>query len=201
MAAATPAAAPTLPHWQRGTLETLQQHAFDAAGRELSGVLAGRLDRDRGSVVVCEMIAVAAGAPGTGAAFDHAAWARVHRQLGRHPDLELVGWYVSRPGYGLFLTAAEVGMHQQYFPRPEHFALVIDSQAGRGGLFGLRGNHIELIDAGPIERRASPAPPARSPLRAWAALTGAGAALGLAAWVATGAPAATAVTQHTGHLF
>ena len=201
MAATTPAAAPTLPHWRRGTLETLHEHAFDGSGSELSGVLAGRFDPERSAAVVYELIVVGAHAAGTGAAFGHGAWAHIHRQLSRHPDLELVGWYVSRPGFGLFLTPAEVEMHRRYFPRAEQFALVLDSQASRGGVFARRGDRIELVDAGSIERRAIAPRPARAPVRAWAALAGGGVALGLAAWLAAGGPAATASTHYPGHLF
>src|SRR4051794_34987086 len=116
---------PSIPHWHRGVLEELHQHALADPGREVAGVLVG-VDGDPPQVT--GLIRAVTAAPRGRAVLDHHAWARIHGQLERrHPCGGLVGWYVSRPGFGHFLTAPEVEMHRWHFSAAGHIALVIDS--------------------------------------------------------------------------
>lgn len=43
------------------------------------------------------------------------------------PEYELVGWFHTHPGHGLFLSKADLAIHNGYFIKPYQFAMEIDS--------------------------------------------------------------------------
>ena len=54
-----------------------------------------------------------------------------------YPDLQIVGWFHTHPGFGIFLSQSDRQQHAQYFPEPWHLALVIDPQNMSRGLYQL----------------------------------------------------------------
>lgn len=51
------------------------------------------------------------------------------------PTKQIVGWYHTHPGMGVFLSSMDVWLHSHFFPKSWHVALVIDPLAGEGGFF------------------------------------------------------------------
>jgi proteasome lid subunit RPN8/RPN11 len=185
---ATPLAERRIPDWRHGVLEELYEHALADPTREFAGVLLGTDHGDAKPVEVTGLLPAIESAPGKPAVFTHQVWAGLHRRLARGRAAgQLVGWYVSRPGYGVFLSPDEVRMHQRYFAGPGQIALVIDSRRGTGGLFGWTGRRLELLHQGPIAGRyVRPRRPG-APWRAVVLLVLCGALLGLLLWLVTGA--------------
>lgn len=53
----------------------------------------------------------------------------------RFPYLQLVGWYHTHPGMGVFLSHYDLWLHRHFFPERWQVALVIEPYASLGGFF------------------------------------------------------------------
>ena len=49
----------------------------------------------------------------------------------RYPALQVVGWFHTHPGHGLFLSAPDLKVQYNQFPSPHHFAMEIDPLSPR----------------------------------------------------------------------
>jgi proteasome lid subunit RPN8/RPN11 len=53
----------------------------------------------------------------------------------RYGNRQLVGWYHTHPGMGVFLSGYDLWLHQHFFPQPWQVALVIEPRGAAGGFF------------------------------------------------------------------
>lgn len=127
--------------------ERIHEHVFSSLNAEVGGVLVGRL-RDDGSPLVTGIVpALEAEGGRSRVTFTHDAWATIHATIDReHPGEEILGWYHSHPGFGIFLSEHDLFIHRNFFSRPEQIAIVVDPHAGSEGLFVWRGG--EVVKAG-----------------------------------------------------
>jgi len=96
--------------------------------------------------------------------FTHADWDAAHRAVDHdHPDLRIVGWYHSHPGFGIFLSEYDRFIHRNFFSDPEMVALVRDPHDGAFGWFGWSSGEIALIEGSdgvdgrsPVDSGAAP---------------------------------------------
>lgn len=182
MPTATPSV-DALPDWSSGVLASFYRLVFAHPDATVGGLLVGHTGPAGGALVDAVIPFEGASAD---AAFAHAGWAYAHAIMARHyPGLEIVGWYVSRPGGGTGLSDAELAGHAHWFHRPHQVALVVDSGSRQGALYGWRDGRLTALHEGPIHRRYTHAPPARSPWRAYLLLALCGAGIGAAAHVLT----------------
>lgn len=173
-----------VPGWSGGVLESFYRVAFSRPDTEIAGLLVGRSAHGAPAHIDAVIPLHEAGVLGAGAAFSHQGWSHAHELMARHyHGLEIVGWYVSRPGRGTALTPAEAADHHRWFPQPHQVALVLDSVSHRGALFAWHGGRLVERYEGPVERRYTRAPRPRAPWRGYTALTAAGAAAGAASYV------------------
>ncbi|GEM_PF-520269 len=54
-----------------------------------------------------------------------------------YPELDIVGWVHTHPGFGVFLSQSDRQQHQEFFPQPWQIAFVIDPQNMTRGLYQL----------------------------------------------------------------
>jgi proteasome lid subunit RPN8/RPN11 len=60
----------------------------------------------------------------------------LHAEMDEHyPDKQIVGWYHTHPGMGVFLSSYDAWLHHHFFPEPWQVALVIDPLSPAGGFF------------------------------------------------------------------
>ena len=60
----------------------------------------------------------------------------LHADLDEHyPGKQIVGWYHTHPGMGVFLSSHDAWLHRHFFPEPWQVALVIDPNSATGGFF------------------------------------------------------------------
>jgi len=158
----------------------LYEVAFSATDREMAGVLVGLPTVGGGASSVQAVIPASHGhTPGQAAMFSHATWAYVHQTMARHyQGLEVVGWYVSRPGQGTTLLDADLVNHQRWFTRPDQVVLVFDSQTHRGSLYAWGAGGLAQIHEGPVTRRYARPERRRAPVGALCFLVALGAFLG-----------------------
>lgn len=136
----------------------VHHHAAEEMTIELGGLLLGR----RGTSVAgepCTMITASLRARHAIATrgsfqFTHATWADLDQQRrSLWPELEIVGWYHTHPGWGVFLSALDTFICKHFFSHPDDCALVIDPTSGEMGVF--------------VQRDVDPAAPPRRLDRYW----------------------------------
>ena len=123
--------------------EAIKEHANSDTAIELCGVLAGSLfaDDDGPYLVVEKAIeGVATRRTGSQVTFTHETWERIHTQMEAEcPDLRIVGWYHTHPGFGIFLSEMDQFIQDNFFNLPHQVAFVYDPVADRRGLFIWKG--------------------------------------------------------------
>jgi proteasome lid subunit RPN8/RPN11 len=120
-------------------------HVFDNADREVGGVLVGRTAADGGLPLITGAIeALSADERRATLTFTQDAWEHVHRTLDAEypPDEQIVGWYHSHPGFGIFLSEHDLFIHRNFFDGRSQVALVVDPLAGTEGVFAWHGDDV-----------------------------------------------------------
>jgi proteasome lid subunit RPN8/RPN11 len=135
------------PYVVAGVRERIYDHVFSSPHAEVGGVLVGHLRPDGSPRITAIIPALEAEGARSRVTFTHEAWSAIHRALDRdHPGEEILGWYHSHPGFGIFLSEHDLFIHRNFFARPEQVAIVVDPHAGSEGLFVWRQG--EVVKAG-----------------------------------------------------
>lgn len=123
--------------------DAIYDHVFESPGTEVGGVLVGSRLGEGHSIVNGSIRADTAQGDLTTLTFTHEAWSDIHASIERdYPEREIVGWYHSHPGHGIFLSGHDKFIHENFFGDPACLALVVDPLNGREGLFGWEGDKI-----------------------------------------------------------
>lgn len=125
-------------------------HAHSDRQVELGGVLLGgqyQDDEGRSFVVVSDCLRARHYESTKGSfKFTHDTWEQITRERERlPPGLEMVGWYHTHPGWGVFLSGLDLFICDNFFNKPLDVALVIDPCRGDTGVFQWTGNPRERI--------------------------------------------------------
>ncbi|MCP3136266.1 Mov34/MPN/PAD-1 family protein [Pyxidicoccus xibeiensis] len=145
-------------------------HAILEPDVEVCGVLVGRLLEDAHGpyLSITDVIrGEAAKQQGAQVTFTHDTWNHIHREMdAKHPDEQIVGWYHTHGGFGIFLSEMDTFIHRNFFSQPHQVAYVYDPLAGSEGFFhGMSGElrQVHRYWLGGRERKplgAAPAPAA-----------------------------------------
>lgn len=146
--------------WSSGVRDEIYDHVFADLDHEVGGFLVGALEPDGRLGITAAYPATAADGSTASLTFTQQAWADIHGELERfHPDEQIVGWYHSHPGFGIFLSEHDLFIHRNFFSNLRQVAYVIDPHAGREGLFGWRAGVVVVLSEGKTPRAAEkPAP-------------------------------------------
>ncbi len=133
------------PEAHRGVAE----HALTDTSVELCGVLVGSLRKDQyGPFGIIDGIIRGRFArnSATQVTFTHDTWEHIYRTLdGEYGDRQILGWYHTHPGLGVFLSGIDLFIHENFFDLPHQVALVIDPLSGHEGLFHWRRGRVEPV--------------------------------------------------------
>lgn len=121
-------------------MRELEQHAASNLDVELGGVLMGRqsIDASGAPFVVVEDSIRASFYEATRGSFKftHETWEQITRDRQRLPrSVQMVGWYHTHPGWGIFLSGMDNFICENFFNRSLDVALVIDPRANERGWF------------------------------------------------------------------
>lgn len=145
-----------VPGLNRRIRASIYDHVFGHAGHEVGGVLVGRLGEGKLPEVTGSIAALEARGERASVTFTHDAWSSIHRELERrYAGQQIVGWYHSHPGFGIFLSGHDLFIQENFFSDPRQLAYVIDPHAGTEGVFGWRDGKIALLEECPTDRRAT----------------------------------------------
>lgn len=147
-------------------IEEIAAHAFSDVRSEVGGVLLGSAFRNAGELYVEVHAALPAQSDDHGPVhftFNADAWAGVHRDRAeRRPDLDIVGWFHTHPGLGIFFSGDDVVVHSAAFVLPWHIAMVIDPLTTRMGCFAWENGNLSALP-GLYEVLDSDEAPSRQP--------------------------------------
>jgi proteasome lid subunit RPN8/RPN11 len=136
--------------FDRAPMADLIAHAAATPEVEVGGILVGYLGEDAdGRFVHVQAVIRAEQAREQGAhvTFTHETWNHIHGEMdSRHRGQEIVGWYHTHPGFGVFLSEMDTFIHENFFNQPHHVALVFDPLSGRMCMNVLRGAGLVRLD-------------------------------------------------------
>ena len=128
---------------KQSVLNDIHAHGQSTTDVEICGVLVGAGYRDeRGPYVFVEANIRGQHSDSKAAqvTFTGETWNHIHNELDRdYPDLQILGWYHTHPGFGIFLSGMDLFIHENYFTGEQQLAFVYDPIGGDEGLFVWRG--------------------------------------------------------------
>jgi proteasome lid subunit RPN8/RPN11 len=133
----------------------IYDHCFGTRDREVGGVLVGMTQPDGPPLVEASIPALRAVESAAQMTFTQDAWEHIHRVLEQHHgDREIVGWYHTHPGYGLFLSEQDRFIHRNFFQNPSQIAVVVDPVAQEEAVFAWFGDEIHEFGRRPCRYQA-----------------------------------------------
>lgn len=107
---------------------------------EVGGAMVGSVYQFKGEIFV-EIEAVLPAVSGDHGpshfTFSADSWAQLQRdRASEYPQLEIVGWFHTHPGLGVFYSGDDVIVHSAAFTLPWHVGLVLDPVRNEAGFFG-----------------------------------------------------------------
>jgi proteasome lid subunit RPN8/RPN11 len=129
---------PLLVFLEKGCMKQMQEHASHDILREQAGILRGwaYVDAGQNYVNITSALAVETVSDAAHFKFRKDGWEKIWRQLENGPDI--LGWYHTHPGLGVFLSPTDLRTQQQHFCTPWSVAVVIDPVTRETGIFAGR---------------------------------------------------------------
>jgi proteasome lid subunit RPN8/RPN11 len=142
-------------------LREIYDHVYAHDDHEVGGVLVGSLTERALPAVLGVIPALEAEGLRASVTFTQEAWAIIHRRLDEDfAGRQIVGWYHSHPGFGIFLSNADRFIHENFFSDHRQVAFVVDPQAGTEGLFHWDQGELVVLWEGRAGRRGTGRTPA-----------------------------------------
>lgn len=130
----------------REALGQITAHSQSDLGVELGGALLGRAYRYKGQVYVEVQAALPAAAGDHGPihfTFTADSWTQLQQdRSASYPHLDIVGWFHTHPGLGVFYSGDDVIVHSAAFTLPWHVGLVVDPVGNEAAFFGWAKNNL-----------------------------------------------------------
>lgn len=121
------------------------------SSREMGGLLLGEPFTDGNETLIdIRAFIKAPSAKGTSTelTFGQEAWEEMNSQKeAKYPDLQIVGWFHTHPGLGVFLSEKDLFICRHFFSQPHQVAMVADTETGNIGLFGWAQQDIKRRQA------------------------------------------------------
>ena len=124
--------------------QEIEKYSHIDLKNEVGGVLVGRLNQEGIIEVLGAIEAKYADHKAASLTFTHESWNFIHSTIEqKYSDLNIVGWFHTHPGYGIFLSSYDLFIHKNFFRLPYQVALVIDPCQNLRGVFTWNGENIE----------------------------------------------------------
>jgi proteasome lid subunit RPN8/RPN11 len=134
-------------------LQQIRRHARSSMQAEICGVLIGG---EKNGITRIDACIAGEGAAQGGAhvTYTQETWAHIYKvKDAQFPDLAIVGWYHSHPGFGVFLSDHDLFIHQNFFSAPHQVAWVFDPHSDEEGCFGWVDERVEPLSRISVVRR------------------------------------------------
>lgn len=131
-------------------LAQIAEHSESNLRSELGGVLLGHVSRDGETLLVDIKAALPVNSSDRGPVhftFNADAWSQIHRdRSAKYPHLDIVGWFHTHPGLGVFYSSDDVVVHSAAFTLPWHVGLVVDPIRQEAVYFGWQKGELAPIN-------------------------------------------------------
>lgn len=145
-----------LPDLNRHVRRAIYDHVYGNESHEVGGVLVGQLGDSDVPTVTGSIAALEADEQRASVTFTHDAWSDIHASLDNDfPGEQIVGWYHSHPGFGIFLSKYDEFIHDNFFSDRRQIAYVVDPHAGTEGIFGWQHGKLVKLTERPAGRRGT----------------------------------------------
>jgi len=143
--------------FDRSPYADLIAHAKASLDVEVGGVLCGDACEDEAGLYVhvrATIPGTASRAGSTHVTFTQDTWTAIHAELeAKYPQLGIVGWYHSHPGFGVVFSDMDLFIQKNFFPGPAQVALVTDPLGGSEALCANGPDGIRYVDRFWVEGR------------------------------------------------
>jgi proteasome lid subunit RPN8/RPN11 len=135
----------------RRAADAIERHALSDTTVELGGILLGKECLDQATSQPFVWITQSLEAKhyaNTQASFTytHDSWEEITRQRDRqYPEYDIVGWYHTHPGFGIFLSHHDLFIHQNFFAQALQVAYVVDPINQTRGFFQWRDGGLAQV--------------------------------------------------------
>jgi proteasome lid subunit RPN8/RPN11 len=133
---------------RRDISQAIDALSFSDLGKELGSILLGNyMDKGNISVVISAYIeAKYTEASASTLKFTHKTWEYIHktREM-NYPQLEILGWQHTHPGYGVFLSLYDMFIQENFFNLPFQIAYVIDPKQKTRGFFQWKNGKVARL--------------------------------------------------------
>jgi proteasome lid subunit RPN8/RPN11 len=171
--------APLRVDFTRRAYGELTAHAKESLEAEVGGVLVGTTGEDEDGAFVDVRATIRGSAAREARAqvtFTHETWNQIHTTLDRDfPDLQIVGWYHTHPGFGVEFSAMDRFIQENFFSGKTQVAFLTDPLGGDVSLARNGEGGLEYLPRFSVDGREHTA---RVPLSAAAAMPAAAGAGG-----------------------
>ena len=128
----------------------IMAHAKEETEVEICGVLMGKVKQDKHGAWLHIQHTIRgenAKQQGANVTFTHEAWNHINKQWDKeYPNLGIVGWYHTHPGFDIFLSDMDKFIHNSFFANPHQVAYVYDPHQGTEGFFRKVKDEVLLLD-------------------------------------------------------
>ncbi|HEY3412755.1 MAG TPA: Mov34/MPN/PAD-1 family protein [Armatimonadota bacterium] len=126
-------------YFSEEAIRSILVHAASSPHAEIGGILLGSVVHRRRFIqikVEGVLPARTAGERRAELTFTHETWMQLDEERARVcPELQIIGWYHTHPGLGVFMSDRDVYIHNNFFAHDGFLALVVDPLSGARGLF------------------------------------------------------------------
>lgn len=144
-----PASNQVLVSQRQEAISQIRAHSISNLQSELGGVLLGHAYRHGEQLIVEVIAALPARNDDHGPVhftFTADAWRQIQQDRTTHyPNLEIVGWFHTHPGLGVFYSSDDVVVHSAAFTLPWHVGLVVDPLGNEASYFGWQAGELTPI--------------------------------------------------------
>lgn len=135
---------------RKDAFRELVRNASADTSREHGGILLGEpfRDSDETHYVVVHRAIPATNTEGSAVhlQFRPESWHHIWNELEKRPNLNIIGWYHTHPGLGIFLSGTDKKTQHLYFSQPWQIAAVVDPIRKKLGFFmGKEGNRCPAV--------------------------------------------------------
>lgn len=125
---------------RQDALRQVVEHSHSNKRVELGGALLGQVYRYQNQIYVEIMAALPAVSGSHGPihfTFNADSWTQLQRdRTEQYPKLDIIGWFHTHPGLGVFYSGDDVVVHSAAFTLPWHVGLVVDPIRNEASFFG-----------------------------------------------------------------
>lgn len=136
-------------YFYEAVINSIANYSKTDLSRELGGVLLGDYREEDGCymVTVKERInALYTEAGVSNIKFTHDTWDNISQiKEEKYPDLKIVGWFHTHPGFGIFLSDYDNFIQKNFFNELWSIAYVVDPMQNKDGVFGWSNGKIFRI--------------------------------------------------------